>query len=326
MKSLKLEGLCVLSLLAVACGRSAPDSQSPHSAEPPPQSQSAFPSEAPSSYEGEPGEAQSAPAPTPAARAAADEAGSGRAEKSASSPAGAPAPKAEARRSAEPFDVEQERPGLGTTWGETRSSHVSSSPFERANPNSPFALMTVNYNDRTGVNAMLRGASLADFQREGVPTARGMVTVRVVDENGLSLPTLNASGRSLVIGEHGDRYAIEIQNNSGNRFEAVVTVDGLDVIDGKPGNFSKRGYLVQPFATVAIDGFRQSMDEVAAFRFGSVRNSYAGKKGDDRNVGVIGVAVFEERGATFPWTEREINRRNRANPFPGGFAEPPPAR
>jgi hypothetical protein len=203
---------------------------------------------------------------------------------------------------------------------------VSSSPFERANPSAPFALTTVNYNDRTGVNAMLRGASLADFGNEGVPTARGMVTVRVVDENGLSLPTLSANGRSLVIGEHGDRYAIEIHNNSGNRFEAVVTVDGLDVIDGKPGSFAKRGYLVQPFATVAIDGFRQSMDEVAAFRFGSVKNSYAGKKGDDRNVGVIGVAVFEERGATFPWTEREINRRNRANPFPGGFAEPPPAR
>ncbi len=46
------------------------------------------------------------------------------------------------------------------------------------------------------------------------------------------------------------------------------------------------------------------MDEVAAFRFGSVKNSYAGKKGDDRNVGVIGVAVFEERGATFPGPAR----------------------
>jgi len=121
------------------------------------------------------------------------------------------------------------------------------------------------------------------------------------------------------------RY-FEIVNQSANRFEAVVTVDGLDVIDGKPGALAKRGYLVAPFATVDIDGFRQSMDEVAAFRFGSVRGSYAGQKGNDRNVGVIGVAVFAERGATQPWTEREIGRRETADPFPGRFAAPPVAR
>jgi hypothetical protein len=321
MKSVNLKGLCALSLLAVACAKGAPSSQTPHSAEAPTAPESAFPSDDSSSFQNAPA-GEVAPAAPPRAASAAP--GSGATAESAPSRT-APAPKAE-KRSAEAFDVDKERPGLGTTWGETRTSRVSSAPFERANPNTPFALMTVNYNDRTGVSAMLRGASLADFRSEGVPTARGMVTVRVVDENGLPLPTLSANGRSLVIGEHGARYAIEIQNHSNHRFEAVVTVDGLDVIDGRPGSFSKRGYLVQPFATVAIDGFRQSMDEVAAFRFGSVRNSYAGKKGDDRNVGVIGVAVFEERGATFPWTEREIQRRNSANPFPGAFAEPPIAR
>src|SRR5262245_35628260 len=32
-----------------------------------------------------------------------------------------------------------ERPGLGTSWGETRSSRVSSAPFERSDAESPFA-------------------------------------------------------------------------------------------------------------------------------------------------------------------------------------------
>ena len=45
--------------------------------------------------------------------------------------------------------------------------------------------------------------------------------------------------------------------------------------------------------------------------------------GDDRNVGVIGVAFFEERGATFPWTQKEIDQRHDADPFPGQFAKPP---
>ena len=69
---------------------------------------------------------------------------------------------------------------------------------------------------------------------------------------------------------------------------------------------AKRGYLVDPHGELEIDGFRQSMETVAAFRFGSVRGSYADQKhGDTRNVGVIGVALFNERGTNpFPWTQR----------------------
>jgi hypothetical protein len=101
-------------------------------------------------------------------------------------------------------------------------------------------------------------------------------------------------------------------------------VDGLDVINSQTGSFANRGYIVSPFSTVEIDGFRRSLDTVAAFRFGSVHGSYATKKDDDRNVGVIGVALFHERGSRFPWTNDEVNRRHDANPFPGEFAEPPP--
>ena len=38
--------------------------------------------------------------------------------------------------------------------------------------------------------------------------------------------------------------------------EAVVSVDGRDVIDGKPADFrNKRGYLVPAWGSVDIDGF-----------------------------------------------------------------------
>jgi hypothetical protein len=76
---------------------------------------------------------------------------------------------------------------------------------------------------------------------------------------------------------------------------------------------------------VEIDGFRQSVDTVAAFRFGSVRGSYAAQKtGDARNVGVIGVAIFNERGTNpVPWSSDEAQKRRDANPFPGQFATPP---
>ncbi|MGI8436442.1 MAG: hypothetical protein ACR2NX_05995 [Chthoniobacterales bacterium] len=71
-----------------------------------------------------------------------------------------------------------------------------------------------------------------------------------------------------------------------------------------------------------VDGFRQSTEAVAAFRFGSVNESYANQKyGDSRNIGVIGLAIFNEYGTT-PLDE-EARRRLRANPFPGRFATPP---
>jgi hypothetical protein len=171
---------------------------------------------------------------------------------------------------------------------------------------------------------MMRGGSFVNVAAEAAP-AGGMLTVRLLDENGTPLPAFMDQGRTLVQGEHGRRYVIEVENRSSNRFEAVVSVDGLDVVDGQAAAFSKRGYLIQPFATVEIDGFRQSMDEVAAFRFGSVRGAYASKKGNDRNVGVIGVAFFAERGAQV-WTQRELVRRESADPFPGRFASPPIAR
>jgi hypothetical protein len=237
----------------------------------------------------------------------------------------APRSRAEAKKSSRPLELEPERPGLGTTWGETMTSHVSNAPFERAS-NNPFAITTLRYNDASGIAAMLRGGSFADFRSEGVPTGNGMITVRVTDGSGTTLPTFSSAGRTLVQGEMGQRYMIELANQTGNRFEAVVTVDGLDVIDGRPGSPAKRGYLMQPFATVQIDGFRQNMEQVAAFRFGSVRGSYAAGKGGERNVGVIGVALFAERGAERPWTTRELERRETADPFPGRFATPPIAR
>ena len=189
-------------------------------------------------------------------------------------------------------------------------------------------LVSLNYNDDSGIQAMARrmGNSYASFDRTGVDAAQGAVSVRLLDENGVPLPSAYFGGQDYVAGADGQRYVIQIENHTGNRFEAVATVDGLDVVDGKDGTLGKRGYLIDPWATLQIDGFRRSQSAVAAFRFGAVKDSYAARKGNDRNVGVIGVAFFHERGSSLPWTERELERRDSANPFPGGYASPPPAR
>lgn len=105
----------------------------------------------------------------------------------------------------------------------------------------------------------------------------------------------------------------------------MLSVDGLDVMDGRRASYSKRGYILSPGESLTVDGFRTSTSTVAAFRFSSVSRSYAALRHDDTaNIGVVGLAVFEERGA-WPWRDGESSRRREANPFPGGrWAQPPP--
>jgi len=122
----------------------------------------------------------------------------------------------------------------------------------------------------------------------------GPYSLEVIDEAGRALPTFHHRGRTYVLGSHGARYLLRIRNQTRGRIEVIASVDGRDVIDGKPSSISKRGYLVQPWGELVIDGFRLSHESVAAFRFSSVEDSYAARMGDARDLGVIGAAVFTE--------------------------------
>jgi hypothetical protein len=219
----------------------------------------------------------------------------------------------------------QERPGLATEWGETRTSRVHDVTFVR-DSGRPFAVAMLHYNDRRGVDALASREAVRDSRR-GLAAGGGAVTISVRDASGNPLEAVHVGDRTFVVGQAGQRYSIVLENHTSHRFEAVATVDGLDVINGKRGSFDNRGYVLMPFATLEIDGFRQSTSSVASFRFGAVGDSYAAKRGDARNVGVIGVGFFTERGDRFI-PEQELRTRETASPFPADprFAPPPPGR
>jgi len=219
-----------------------------------------------------------------------------------------------------------ERPGLGTGWGETRESHVHEVSFDRSGT-TPFAVGALHYNDRRGVEAlaMYHSAVAGGFMHD-VPEAGGAITVAVVGSNGSPLDALKVGERTYVIGQEGDRYSIVLTNHTNHRFESIATVDGLDVVNGRPASMDYRGYILGPFARLEIDGFRQSQSAVAAFRFSRTSESYAAQTSGDRNVGIIGVAFFSERNDSFtPWTFDELQKRDSASPFPNDirYAQPP---
>ncbi|HEU0033212.1 MAG TPA: hypothetical protein VFQ53_21415 [Kofleriaceae bacterium] len=213
-----------------------------------------------------------------------------------------------------------DRPGLGTSWGEQVSAPISFSPFQRAS-GSPWAQVVLHYNDAEGVAAHAAYLGTRPQPLE-VYAGDGSIGIALVDEYGRTLPGYMASGRALIVGEDGARYRIMVRNGTSARFEVVASVDGLDVIDGKPADPNRRGYIVDPHDTLVIDGFRTSDAAVAAFRFGKVADSYAAQTSGDRNVGVVGFAIFSERGAV--WTPAELGRRDTADPFPQrGYSVPP---
>ena len=126
-------------------------------------------------------------------------------------------------------------------------------------------------------------------------------TVTAEDEWGNTLPAFHQSGQTYLLGTYGRRYNLRVHNHSGARVEAVATVDGRDVISGREGDFvNERGYLIEPYDSVLIEGFRTSLTEVAAFRFSSRADSYSARMGTPQNVGVIGVAIFPERPMPAP--------------------------
>lgn len=145
------------------------------------------------------------------------------------------------------------------------------------------------------------------------------ISVVVEAERGGAFPTYGYGESLFVAGEEGSRYAIRLVNHTSERYEAVVTVDGRDVVSGDVGNYKKqRGYIIEPYDEVLVEGFRQSLDDVAAFRFSSASSSYSARRGTPQHTGVIGVAVFEERAQRDrPKPLSKYGAAPAPEPFPG---------
>ena len=143
------------------------------------------------------------------------------------------------------------------------------------------------------------------------------VEVQVYDRtDGRYLPLYRHRGRSYVAGEPGHDYEIHLQNRRGQRLLAVTSVDGVNVISGQTAATAQSGYVLPAWDALQVGGWRKSLDEVARFTFTSLSDSYAARTGRPGNVGVIGVALFEERPAPRPrygWRGNEPLREESAS-------------
>lgn len=129
---------------------------------------------------------------------------------------------------------------------------------------------------------------------------------------GNPLPVVHHEGQHWAIAPSEGEYAIRLYNNSSKRRFAVVSVDGLSVMDGKPAKRDGNGYVLRPYETLTIPGWRRSASEVAAFEFTANEGSYSEAMGHGtRNTGVIGVVVYDEKPKrrAQPFVRRRFVRR-----------------
>lgn len=96
-----------------------------------------------------------------------------------------------------------------------------------------------------------------------------------------------------------EEYSIVIRNPLPVRVAVAVTVDGLNVIDGKrssPDNARK--WMINAYSSITLRGWQTNRSSLRRFVFTDKRNSYAQWKGNydkkkyTQNLGVIGIAFF----------------------------------
>ncbi|MGI8895808.1 MAG: hypothetical protein ACR2HE_09185 [Casimicrobiaceae bacterium] len=137
----------------------------------------------------------------------------------------------------------------------------------------------------------------------------GLAQLDVFDRaDGMALPVYGKDGRNYVVGTPGHEYALRIRNTTGGRILVVTSVDGVNVVSGDTAAPGQSGYVLSPWSSVEIAGWRKSLDRTAAFFFTEHDNSYAARTGRPHNVGVIGVAIFQEKVRPIAWQPFERQR------------------
>jgi len=114
--------------------------------------------------------------------------------------------------------------------------------------------------------------------------------------NGKPLREYFHEGKYYVEAREGSEFQIKVKNNSFQRIVAIPSVDGLSVLDGEEASYNSRGYIVDAYDSVIIDGWRTSDNDVAKFYFTKDGDAYSVKSGKGKgNLGIIGVVIFPEK-------------------------------
>ncbi len=127
-----------------------------------------------------------------------------------------------------------------------------------------------------------------------------------------TLPVYFHEGRYYVAGKPGNEYQVNIRNNQGGEVLGVIAVDGVNAVSGETANWSQTGYILSPYTSFGVKGWRKNLQRTAAFFFTELESSYAARTGRPDHVGVIGVAVFRKKAEPAVGISRYYERKRQA--------------
>jgi hypothetical protein len=139
--------------------------------------------------------------------------------------------------------------------------------------------------------------------------------------NGNRVSEYYHNGNMFVEGRANSTYELQVRNNSPERIMAILSVDGLGVIDGQAAGADSPGYVIEPYQTLTVPGWKVDGDTAAKFQFGSSSGSYSNRTGrGKKNVGVVGLMVFRPQptynNAYFPSTSFTFTDYSMSNGWP----------
>ncbi len=203
---------------------------------------------------------------------------------------------------------------LGTQWGDEVESRVTSVDLRRTS-NEPIDNTQLLYANKNYYGRQVKSISLV----------AGKVSFSV-DTDRVTLPIYRDAGNYYLKGKSGQPYRLTYRNNSNNTYEIVASVDGIDVINGRPASQYSAGYVLSPKGTLVIEGFRKSDNAVASFIFSKPKDAYAANtmKGKlANNTGIIGTVVYQLYD---PKAHKKAQGKLQAFPADSsstGYAKPP---
>lgn len=132
------------------------------------------------------------------------------------------------------------------------------------------------------------------------------IQIEIIADDGTVYPVYDLTQNHIEAGNvnrayleaiNGRNYKIRVRNLSPERIGLVVAVDGRNIISGQKShlNSTERMYILEPYGQAVFDGWRTNQNQVHRFLFTAAENSYAEAFGDKSAMGVIALAVFNEK-------------------------------
>jgi hypothetical protein len=196
---------------------------------------------------------------------------------------------------------------LGTKWGDEVTSHVTEVNLKRLS-DQPIAESQVRY-----ANKQYQGKTV-----NSISLAAGKISFSIVDDVDAVLPLFREGQSYFLAGQDGQSYQLKYENHTDSTFEVVVSVDGIDVLDGSTASRTNSGYVLHPHSELKIEGFRKSDSAVASFTFSKPEDAYAANSnnGSIQNTGIIGTVIYQ---LETPDSKDDINDSSKYAPPPKAF-------